>query len=590
LVAVFAALGFYPSRPAPPEVSVARLLSSQVAAFDSLVERRFVTAVGNGAGQDEVQRLFLEARLTYKRWEWAAEYWNPLLARQLNGEPVPETDPVIQADPTPEGGNPGRFRVVTPEGLQVIEGLLFPRYDTARRQELLDLLRRIRVTDGWYLRYFGGVGLLPGQVFDAAKLEVFRVMSLGVTGFDDPLTLRSMRESAEALKGVRDAMGAYGLGSITDPAIDYLSGHTGFDTFDRAAFVTDYANPLTTAITKAVSSLNIPVIRYNRLLRQDVSTLFDRDAFNPDAYLPEGGVPTGAALVALGRKLFYDPSLSATGTRSCGSCHQPEQAFTDGLVRNTILDSHDPLARNTPTLLNAALQPALFYDLRASSLEDQIEDVLHNSLEMRGSLSRAMGHFAGDTAYRRLFNGAFATGAPDTTGIVSALAAYVRSLVRLDSRFDDYMRGEPGALDTMEIRGFNLFMGKARCGTCHYIPLFNGNFPPMYDRIEAEVIGVPASRGAGVVDPDPGQFGILPASFLRHAFKTPTVREAGRTAPYMHNGVFSTLAEVVDFYNDGGGRGEGERLDNQTLPADSLRLTAGDKKALIRFLESLNSR
>jgi cytochrome c peroxidase len=584
-----AALGFLPAPSETPETAVGQMLSARVGAFDSLVAGPFASAIHSGAGGDELQRIFLDARRAYKRWEWAAEYWNPLLARQLNGEPVPEADPVIQAYPTPEGGNPGRFMVIPPEGLQVIEALLFPRYDSARRGELLDRLGRLVAVGRQYQRYFDHVGLLPGQIFDASRLEVFRVMTLGITGFDDPLTLRGMEESAEALEGVREALGAYGITGIVDPAIGYLSAHTCFDNFDRATFITAYANPLSSAITRQEATLGIPVIRYNRLLRQDVFTLFDKDAFNADAYLPDGGRPTDSTLIALGRRLFFDPSLSSTGTRSCGSCHRPDRAFSDGLVRNTVLDGHDPLARNTPTLLNAALQPALFYDMRAVSLEDQAEDVLHNSLEMRGSLTKALAHVAEDSAYQRLFDAAFPGGDVDTTGIVSAITAYVRSLVRLNSRFDDYMRGDTHALDGIEVRGFNLFMGKARCGTCHYMPLFNGNFPPLYDRMEAEVIGVPPAQTSSVVDADPGQFGVMPAPFLLHAFKTPTVRNAALTAPYMHNGVFATLEQVVDFYNDGGGFGRGVKLDNQTLPPDSLHLSEAEKKALVRFIGSLSS-
>jgi cytochrome c peroxidase len=133
-------------------------------------------------------------------------------------------------------------------------------------------------------------------------------------------------------------------------------------------------------------------------------------------------------------------------------------------------------------------------------------------------------------------------------------------------------------------------MGKGRCGTCHYMPLFNGNFPPLYSRTEAEVIGVPGAAGSGVVDKDDGQYGVLHAPFLRHAFKTPTLRNVARTAPYMHNGVFATLEQVVDFYDDGGGMGEGEKIENQTLPGDSLHLAPVEKRALISFMKSLDDR
>ena len=590
-----------------PEQEIARRLSGQAASFDSLVGGPFLTAVRDGAGEARLQAIFLEVRLAYKRWEWAAEYWSPMLARQLNGEPVPEADAVMTADPTAEGGIPGRFMVVAPQGLQVIEGMLFPRYDTAKRQALVEQLALMRDVCSQYERYFDHIGLLPGQVFDAAKLEVFRVLTLGIAGFDAPLTLHCMEESAEALRGVSEAMALYGgsdsLAAGFEAARRYLMRHRDFNGFDRAVFITRYGNPLSAGITALASRLGVRVIRYKRLLRQDAATLFERGAFDPDAYLPDNGAPTTPALAALGKRLFSDPALSGPGNRSCASCHRPELAFTDGLTRNTVLGGHVLLPRNTPTLVNAALQPAQFYDLRAGTLEEQAGDVLHNSAEMRGSLAGMALHIAGDSGYRRLWAAAFPGGAfggrgmgtpgfsrqgPDTVQIVEALAAYVRSLVALDSRFDRYMRGDGAALSAQEIAGFNLFMGKGRCGTCHFMPLFNGSFPPLYSRTEAEVIGVPGARGSGRVDADPGQFGVLAAPFLLHAFKTPTLRNVGRTAPYMHNGVFSTLEQVVDFYNDGGGVGEGERLDNQTLPEDSMRLSSGEKAALVAFIRSLD--
>jgi len=184
---------------------------------------------------------------------------------------------------------------------------------------------------------------------------------------------------------------------------------------------------------------------------------------------------------------------------------------------------------------------------------------------------------------------------------MNALGSYVRSLVFLNSRFDQYMRGNKAALTAEEVNGFNLFMGKAKCGTCHYMPLFNGNFPPRFVKTDAEVIGVPATaqallrgrpRGGGkgaVIDADPGRFAIVPAESFRHAFKTPTVRNAARTGPYMHNGVFSTLEEVMDFYNKGGGAGLGIKIPNQTLPFDKLDLNENERREIIAFIRSLDS-
>jgi cytochrome c peroxidase len=645
-LAVAACAAFTPANPPAsvnPEHAIARTLVAQIDSFIGLAGR-FDTAVQQHASPQQLQQLFLQTRLAYKKFEWAAEYFNPAVARLVNGEPVPEAEPVIDADPSQNYGR-GRVRIVQPEGLQVIEGILYPQYDTTRTNELLERLGRLQVNAARYKLYFNNIDMLSGQVFDAARLEVFRIMILGISGFDAQLSLNCLNEAATALGGVQAAMGHYSSGDPDtgapvsssgsgggsgirstggafaaipfEQAIACLRGNSGFNDFNRALFITTYANPIAAGLARLEGQLHIPVIRYNRLLRQDAVTLFAKDAFDADAYAPGPEYGSTDRKIALGKRLFSDPMLSGTGTRSCASCHRPDQAFADGLVRNTVIGSRDLLARNTPTLLNAALQPAQFYDLRVNSLEEQVWDVVHNEKEMQSSVQMAVSRLQKDSAYRRLFAEAFPPGndpgaasaarestprsAIDTLQLMNALAAYVRSLVRLNSRFDDYMRGDTAAMTPREILGFNLFMGKARCGTCHYMPLFNGVFPPQYDRMETEVIGVPGITKGGTaggtgtipgkaIDEDPGRFAIVNAPFLRHAFKTTTVRNAARTAPYMHNGVFGTLEEVMDFYNNGGAAGSGWPVDNQTLAKDSLHLTTGEKNAIIAFIGSLDSR
>jgi cytochrome c peroxidase len=597
-----AVCGFYSGRSASetPEQAIAHTLVAQIDSFAALVGR-FHEAVQQHASPQQLQQLFLQTRLAYKKFEWAAEYFNPAGARLLNGEPVPEAEPVIDADPSQNYG-PGRVRILQPEGLQVIEGILYPQYDAGRINELLERLGRLQVNSARYKLYFNNIDILRAQVFDAARLEVYRIMTLGVAGFDAQLSLNSLDEAAAALGGVQGAIEHYNGGNIPFvAATDYLRRNANFNDFNRAVFITAYGNPMSAGLARLEGQLHIPAIRYNRLLRQDAMTLFDKDAFDADAYAPGPEYGSTAQKIALGKILFADPMLSGTGTRSCASCHRPDKAFADGLTRNTVIGSQDMLDRNTPTLLNAALQPAQFYDLRVNTLEDQVWDVLHNEREMQSSVQLAVNRLRRDSVYRRLFAEAFPPGsdpnvipqgtsrpAIDTSRLMNALAAYVRSLVRLNSRFDDYIRGDTTAMDHQEILGFNLFMGKARCGTCHYMPLFNGVFPPQYDRMETEVIGVP---GAGkAIDSDRGRAAILPAPFLEHAFKTTTVRNARLTAPYMHNGVFGTLDEVMDFYNNGGGAGSGWAVDNQTLARDSLHLTTGEKNAIIAFIGSLDSR
>jgi len=568
---------------AKPEKQISQDLISQVDSLAALCSRLKAGVAGSSFAEKTdsrgAQQLFLQTRLAYKRFEWAAEYFEPAATRTVNGPPVQEVEL--------------SGVVIDPGGLQVIEGFLFPSFDTTKRAELVRQLELLQRACDRYKMHFANVDILDWQVFDATKLEVFRIETLGITGFDNPLTLSSSAESAASLSGVRTALGYYGGGQAVSAALQYLDGHKDFNSFDRAEFIKRYANPISTGITDLVAKLGINMIRYNRLLNQDAKTLFDTLAFNVNAYVPDQASFVSPEKVALGRLLFADPILSGDGTRSCQSCHQPGKAFTDGLVKNTNLGSKALLARNTPTLINAALQPSLFYDMRVKTLEDQSMTVVQNAVEMHGSLRLSVQRLWQDTMYRRLFGAAFPregrTGI-DTLEVMNALGSYERSLVFLNSRFDDYMRGNAGAMTAGEVRGFNLFMGKARCATCHYMPLFNGNFPPRFVKTEVEVIGVPAVAGGKLIDGDQGRFAIVANEGFRHAFKTPSLRNVALTAPYMHNGVFATLGEVMDFYNKGGGVGLGIKLPNQTLPFDSLGLSGQERNDVIDFMKSLDSK
>jgi len=159
----------------------------------------------------------------------------------------------------------------------------------------------------------------------------------------------------------------------------------------------------------------------------------------------------------------------------------------------------------------------------------------------------------------------------------------------MNSRFDQYMRGDTLKLTRREKNGFNLFMGKAKCATCHHLPLFNGLLPPDFSETESEVLGVPQSndRHNAKLDPDEGRFLFTNSSIHKYSFKTPTLRNIGLTAPYMHNGVYTTLEEVMEFYNKGGGRGLGIAPSSQTLPFDKLNLSKKEIFNIISFMLSL---
>ena len=142
------------------------------------------------------------------------------------------------------------------------------------------------------------------------------------------------------------------------------------------------------------------------------------------------------------------------------------------------------------------------------------------------------------------------------------------------------MRGDQ-RLSANEEKGFNLFMGKAKCGSCHFMPIFNGTVPPMFNTTESEVLGIPADNKFSKIDADGGRYDLHKISELKLAFKTPTLRNVALTAPYMHNGVFATLEEVIEFYNEGGAEGKGIALENQTLPAEKLHLSEVEIQQII---------
>jgi cytochrome c peroxidase len=568
-----------------PEVLIGKRIAAQADSFSFLVNKLQIALKPGAANGKQLRQLFLQTRLAYKKMEWASEYFTPTITRLVNGAPVLEVEQ-------------GSQQTLAPEGLQVIEAFLFPRYNAAKIKKLSRYLGLLQAESRNYAVYFKHVQPTNWQIFDAAKQQIFRILTLGITGFDSPLSLHSVQESEVSLGSLQAVIAAYQVKDGTDSlmrqinaAKGYLHSHTNFNTFDRAYFITSYGNKISTGLVTLQRQLQIPVVKYNRLLNEDVHTLFEKDAFNANAYGTDLDAVTDTK-IALGKRLFIDPLLSGNGARSCATCHQPERGFTDGLVKNTIISGKVPLRRNTPTLLNAALQPAQFYDMRVNTLEEQVVDVMNNKDEMHGSISKTLNRLVRDNTYRQLFWAAYpnkdSTGI-DTLELTNAIASYIRSLTLLNSRFDSYMRGDKAAMNQSEVNGFNLFMGKAKCATCHYMPLFNGTLPPKYLKTESEVIGVPRSKTGKLPDPDPGQFSIIQIASYKHAFKTPTLRNIARTAPYMHNGVFTSLKEVVDFYNKGGGAGEGVKLTNQTLSSEPLHLTVKERSELIAFMKSLDS-
>jgi len=237
------------------------------------------------------------------------------------------------------------------------------------------------------------------------------------------------------------------------------------------------------------------------------------------------------------------------------------------------------------------LQKGFFYDKRTGSLEGQIVDVVNNPNEFHLSLNDLEKRVIEKTEYKNAFKKVYNKEITNDL-IRNAIASYIMSLSPFNSKLDRNMQGKENSLTQSEKNGFNLFMGKAKCATCHFAPLFNGLVPTVFKESELELIGVPETKDTlqAIVSNDLGRFNVYQTPQKKHFFKTPTLRNIEKTAPYMHNGVYTTLEEIVDFYNKGGAAGLGIELEFQTLPPDKLNLTNQEKKDLVAFMKTLTDK
>jgi cytochrome c peroxidase len=544
---------------------------------------KFDYALGENVDTLTLRQRFVSSRLAYKRASVLSDYFFPILLKNING---PDLRYAVEDNPD---------IIHEPHGFQVVERLVYGETTDENRRLLREEIRSLITTftsinEQPELQY----KLRDDLLYDAMKSAVIRMVAQGLTGFDSPVALNSIKEARSVLAGIDDisnliAKNDAKLSSLLDDATKYLSDQSDFNSFDRLTFIKKFADPIYKQLTLSAISNGklLPVER--RPLNQYAVSIFSDTLFDINFFSPNERYRMNPLRVQLGKSLFYDSIFSTTVNRSCASCHNPSKAFTDGLKVPVAINQSTMLKRNTPTLLHAAYQTRFFYDSRASTLENQLNSVVHNIDEMNGSLKQSAERIEEHTVYREQFAKAYPNDRHPITdyNIANAISSYVRSLSSFDTKFDRYMRDE-AQLTSQEKKGFNLFAGKAKCATCHYIPLFNGLVPPQFTEPESEVLGTPSSATSHMVDSDLGKFNFTRSEIHKHAFKTPSLRNISRTAPYMHNGIFSTLEQVIEFYNKGGGAGAGIELNNQTLPTEPLHLSKKEVKTLIAFLNTLD--
>ena len=534
----------------------------------------------------QAKEVFKNLRIAFKKAEPYASYLNPSVGHKANGPALP----IYKED---------NGKVLNPIGLQKIEESIYDRGTDPREyaaelkttKGLLSILKKnIEKRDLNAKRYF-----------IATHQQLFRIMSFSISGFDTPVSHLGISESIVSLENL---LSTYKAGiqpiiisknealdnSFQDEitrGISFIRKNTDFDSFDRYTFIQQHFTPITKKWASIRKTSGLWDGAKNQPFNFNAPTFFENDTFNTSFFMPSTNQNITPEQIALGKKLFSDSIISNNGTMSCATCHIADKAYTDGLMVN-INNSGGNLKRNTPTLINTIFQQNFFWDGRSNTLIDQVSSVFLNEEEFNTGVHQFSKEILQNKEYESLFIEAYGKLSNRNTDIIKAISAYVATLNGFDSKFDKNMRDIERSFTKEEQLGMNLFMGKALCATCHFMPLTNGTVPPFLSETEREVIGVPETAENTTLDNDLGYYATFEEKLHKGMFKTPTVRNAALTAPYMHNGVYQTLEEVMDFYNKGGGGGLGFDLDHQTLPFDNLNLSKEEISSLVAFIKTLN--
>jgi cytochrome c peroxidase len=275
------------------------------------------------------------------------------------------------------------------------------------------------------------------------------------------------------------------------------------------------------------------------------------------------------AKVQLGKQLYFDGRLSSNNAISCAFCHLPTAGFADPKQVSIGVGGKQG-GRNSPTVFNTAFNPVQFWDGRVGSLEEQALGPIQNPVEMAETHENVVVKLGKIKGYQEQFQKVFGTNV-NLQGIVEAIAAYERTIISTNSPFDKFMLGDKTAMTEQAVNGMQLFKGKARCIVCHNGPNFTDN--------RFHNLGVPQ---VGPQKEDLGRFYVTRLEKDKRAFKTPTLRSITETAPYMHDGAFQKLEEVIEFLDNGGGDDS-----NKSHLMKPLGLTAEEKAQLLAFLNAL---
>ena len=560
------------------------------------------TDCASAAGRNEIRAEIARARLKLKGIDIWLRYLEPVAYNRINGPlPVEWENEVFEKFEKPyrrEGAGLSLAELylddpsINKDTLQQLINRCLSAVETFQADSIT---RQLDTFDHFFL---------------ANRLYLLNLAAVYTTSFECPNTKNIIPELRAMLGDVKDIYAAYNRSFPTTPLTnDYLllydrmiafankqpSDHT---LFDHYTFIKDYVNPLFGINQKLIVAYNVISKSYNDFtLNNDPQSIFNKGLYTPQnskgIYSLVKDQETLDEIKHIGKLLFYDPIVSGNNQRSCISCHKSTQYFTDTTCTTSMqFNKQCGLPRNTPSLVNVIYNHLLMLDGKHISLQAQGRAVMTNPIEMGGNeqeiVTKVMSCKEYKTAFKKFLKYTPEEKTITFDHIVSAITYYYAEFSNYYAPFDEAMN-ENKPLNAESIKGFNLFMGKARCATCHFVPQFNGVKPP-YISTEFEVLGVPADTGYHKLSEDKGRYEVNPADETMNAFRTGSIRNAEYTKPYMHNGIFTTLEQVIDFYDVGGGAGKQLNVANQTLSRDSLKLTASEKKELISFIHSLNEK
>jgi len=575
-------------------------------AFSDEQQKLYSLIAKNDPADSSSQKQILSgieaARRKLKAIDFWLRYLDPTIYRSINGPlPVEWETEVFEKYEQPHKR----------EGAGLINAENYLNSDDVKKDSLLSLIQLSIKAEETFRADSTTVNLNTHNSFYLCnRLFLLNLASLYSTGFECPDKERIIPELQNMLQDVTDIYTAYNETFTAFPLTEnYLSLYSkaisfvqnqqkDFTKFDHFTFIKDYVNPLFALNQQLIVQYHVYTKSYvDFTLNNSALSIFDKSLFFAQStkgiYRRVNDPQVLTEIDSIGKLLFYDPILSGNNQRSCISCHKSTAFFTDTAISTAIqFNGKDSLTRNTPSLLNSIYYHLLHLDGKILTLQEQAQTVVTNPVELGSKQEDVLKKILSCNTYKKAFKKFFSLTPQETEitfeHVASALTMYYGKFSEYYSPFDEAFNNNQKLSDDV-ISGFNLYMSKAQCATCHFVPAFSGMKPP-YVENEFEVIGAPADVNFKALSTDKGRFEKNPAPETLHAFRTSTLRNTANTKPYMHNGVFKTLEEVVDFYEGGGGAGHKLSVPNQTLAADSLHLTAVEKKQLIAFLRSLNEK